>query len=460
MGEFNAGKSTFINAWIGEEVAPMGVTPTTATLNLLSYGAEKKVRLHMADDSAREGRYEDLQGLLAEAEKAGPDRVRLVEILYPAEELLRVQILDTPGLNAPVAGHERTALRAIDEADAVVFLFRAGQAGKDTEREALGKIAARRRKALGVVNHADRVSAEELPGVVARLREELGAALEDVVPLSARVALEAKKAGDAARLEASALPAVRATIEDRFFVPARAIKRRNAATRAEEAIAAATRETEASLVAAAREEGAVRAQVAGLAAERTVAAAALRRASGVVQDGIAQAARSAAAETDGFVAPRRRFWEARGVAAEDLEFLADLYEDRIGAVLESARKGLARDLGSIGQESQALQGELRGAARGALLLARGLLRGGRLEAALLASDPADPDALGVRLRQVPAGVAEEAEAAFGAAIDRVLASSTEALERRLDDLARSIRRRRLEGLRVLEAFADAIAKVE
>ena len=38
MGEFNAGKSSFVNALCGAEVAPTGVTPTTATINVLRYG--------------------------------------------------------------------------------------------------------------------------------------------------------------------------------------------------------------------------------------------------------------------------------------------------------------------------------------------------------------------------------------------------------------------------------------
>ena len=40
LGEFNAGKSTFINAFIGAKVAPMGIVPTTATLNVLRGGRE------------------------------------------------------------------------------------------------------------------------------------------------------------------------------------------------------------------------------------------------------------------------------------------------------------------------------------------------------------------------------------------------------------------------------------
>src|SRR5262249_15137801 len=45
MGEFNSGKSTFVNALLGEEVAPMGITPTTATINILKYGSERLGRV-------------------------------------------------------------------------------------------------------------------------------------------------------------------------------------------------------------------------------------------------------------------------------------------------------------------------------------------------------------------------------------------------------------------------------
>src|SRR6476660_3369394 len=38
VGEFNSGKSAFINALVGSRVAPEGVTPTTAQINVLQYG--------------------------------------------------------------------------------------------------------------------------------------------------------------------------------------------------------------------------------------------------------------------------------------------------------------------------------------------------------------------------------------------------------------------------------------
>src|SRR6185295_13680574 len=38
VGEFNAGKSAFINALVGQNVLEEGVTPTTAQIHLLTYG--------------------------------------------------------------------------------------------------------------------------------------------------------------------------------------------------------------------------------------------------------------------------------------------------------------------------------------------------------------------------------------------------------------------------------------
>ncbi len=42
VGEFNSGKSAFINALVGTTVAQEGVTPTTAQINVLQYGEQSR----------------------------------------------------------------------------------------------------------------------------------------------------------------------------------------------------------------------------------------------------------------------------------------------------------------------------------------------------------------------------------------------------------------------------------
>src|SRR5690606_6782323 len=60
MGEFSSGKSTFVNAFIGADVAPTGITPTTATINVVRYGRERGGRIIAPDGSVRELGWDDL----------------------------------------------------------------------------------------------------------------------------------------------------------------------------------------------------------------------------------------------------------------------------------------------------------------------------------------------------------------------------------------------------------------
>ncbi|MEO6951921.1 MAG: tetratricopeptide repeat protein, partial [Polyangia bacterium] len=198
MGEFNAGKSTFVNAFLGEEVAPMGVTPTTATVNLLKYGAERKGRVHYHDERTRELAWADVPAFLKGLRDDEAKQIRLVELLYPLETLQRINVVDTPGLNSIHAEHEEVARRYIEEADAVIWLFSVDQAAKASEGEALDRIATQGRKVLGVVNKIDRADESERAQIIQHIQRSLGSRLETIVPVSARAALAARKSGDAA----------------------------------------------------------------------------------------------------------------------------------------------------------------------------------------------------------------------------------------------------------------------
>ncbi len=159
MGEFNSGKSTFVNALLGEEVAPMGITPTTATINLLKYGRELGGRVVYRDGQSRAVPWAKVPALLRGLDAAEAQRIKVVEVLYPLDVLQRVNVVDTPGLNSILPEHEATAREFIAQADAVIWLFTVDQAGKASEREALQSIRAAGKKILGVLNKIDRIDA-------------------------------------------------------------------------------------------------------------------------------------------------------------------------------------------------------------------------------------------------------------------------------------------------------------
>ena len=94
LGDMKRGKSTFLNALIGENVLPTNVNPCTAVLTVLSYGQEKQVTVHFKDDRQSESmdfetfkqRYtilpEEAKKLQEEGISAFPD-VAYADVKYP-----------------------------------------------------------------------------------------------------------------------------------------------------------------------------------------------------------------------------------------------------------------------------------------------------------------------------------------------------------------------------------------
>src|SRR5688572_5414448 len=95
VGEFNSGKSAFINALVGHQVLKEGVTPTTAQIHVLKYG--------------------DTIG-------QSTDASAIAVTTAPADVLREVQIVDTPGTNAIIREHEQITTNFVPRADLVLFV--------------------------------------------------------------------------------------------------------------------------------------------------------------------------------------------------------------------------------------------------------------------------------------------------------------------------------------------------
>ena len=171
-GEFNSGKSTFINALLGTRLLDEGVTPTTTRIHTLAYGGE----------TASEVDDEGIQHVQA-----------------PVELLREVHIVDTPGTNALAREHEAITQRYIPRSDIVLFVTSADRAFTESERAFIEQIRGWGKKLVFVINKADILrSADETAEierfVVENAQRLLGFSPE-VFSLSSRQALEAKLAG-------------------------------------------------------------------------------------------------------------------------------------------------------------------------------------------------------------------------------------------------------------------------
>lgn len=174
VGEFNAGKSTFINALLGDELLPMGITPTTDAIELIRWSPRRQ-----AEFTWREQRV-----------------VR--EWLHPNTGGPGVVIVDTPGTGSVFRKHEQIAKSFLSRSDLVIFLLSAKRALAETERLYLELAKDYGKKIVVVINQADLLQRNEQKEVLAFVRQQLHELLDlrpEIFMVSAKQALKEKGGG-------------------------------------------------------------------------------------------------------------------------------------------------------------------------------------------------------------------------------------------------------------------------
>lgn len=136
VGEFNAGKSSLINAILGSKFCAEGVVPTTATINMLRYGE--------GDEGGKIQRNTDYQ-----------------ELFLPSPILKQVTIVDTPGTNAIIKEQTRLTKGFVPQSDLVLFVTSAERPITETEGKLLEYIREWGKKVVLVLNKIDLFEDEE-----------------------------------------------------------------------------------------------------------------------------------------------------------------------------------------------------------------------------------------------------------------------------------------------------------
>ncbi|HVZ74676.1 MAG TPA: dynamin family protein, partial [Polyangia bacterium] len=454
MGEFNAGKSSFVNALVGEEVAPTGVTPTTATVNILRHGPSTGARIAYHDGTTRELGAASVAPFLRELSDAEAARVRVVEIFHPLEALRRVEIVDTPGWNALRAEHEKVARDFLVEADALVWVFAVGQAAKASEKEALELARGAGKRVLGVLNKIDGADDDDVRAVIAHVRSSVGGLVEDIVPFSAKRALASKGAGRAD----AALASLDAALERQFFGAARSLKRATALAALRRFVSAATAATSppAAPDFAARRAAldATDARLRGALAKERVA----------LRARIDEAYRAAAFEVRDFVRPRAWLFGEHRAEPADERFLVELLEDALERAATTTREVLlAAATAGEAPAPPDLARAIDDAVARFDAYARGAIEGGAVAEFFRAELP--------RLRLEPAAIrdallrrAPDPEPTLFAPLGHALEAAHERAHAALDDderdaeIQRLLREEHVEG--PLAALARAVAALD
>ncbi len=173
IGEFNAGKSTFVNALLGDNLLAMGVTPTTEAIHLIRYGETAVRKPNIREDG-------------------------IYEWAHPNTGAVGVSLVDTPGTGSVFQKHETTAKAFLHRSDLVIFVISAKRALAETERLYLELARDYGKKIILVVNQVDLLNPNERQEV-RRFVEQQVEQLLDLKPLlfmvSSKEGLAAARAG-------------------------------------------------------------------------------------------------------------------------------------------------------------------------------------------------------------------------------------------------------------------------
>ncbi|MGD0971060.1 MAG: dynamin family protein [Desulfobaccales bacterium] len=212
LGAFKRGKSTLINALMGEAVLPTSIIPLTSVVTILGYGERLEIRVHFQNGQ----RTVITQGELAAyiTEKGNPRNhkgVREVEIDYPSDYLRDgVRIIDTPGVGSVYSHNSEVAYNYLPQVDAAVFVVTVDPPLSAAEEDFLKDIREYAHKLFFVLNKIDYVAEAErqeaLDFTAEVLRGNLAGQRLMIFPLSAKLGLEGKANGGSAMLTASLLP--------------------------------------------------------------------------------------------------------------------------------------------------------------------------------------------------------------------------------------------------------------
>lgn len=192
-GEYNSGKSSFINAMCGEHVLQDGPTPTTNRITLLTYG--EKVEVKEVGD-------------------------HLCQATYPLESLKNVTLVDTPGTNSIILEHAALTESFVHRAELVLFITSSDHPFTESERQFLQFLKGKwGRKVLFILNKIDLKSPEELNEIVSFLEKNCYRLLgfePKILLVSAKEAYKAKVENDIHLLEKSRIREVESFIFDKL----------------------------------------------------------------------------------------------------------------------------------------------------------------------------------------------------------------------------------------------------
>jgi GTP-binding protein EngB required for normal cell division len=185
LGQFKAGKSSFLNSLVGKAILPMGVIPVTTVITRLTYGPREKATVTHLDGTVAENDLTQVQGFTSEATNpANQKNVEVVDIELPSlKEHAGIRLVDTPGLGSVLKHHMETAENWLPEVGAALLAISADRPLSEDDLELIQELMQHTPKIVLLLTKADLLSPDQQAEVVEFFRKTLLRELDREFPV-------------------------------------------------------------------------------------------------------------------------------------------------------------------------------------------------------------------------------------------------------------------------------------
>ncbi|RTL53200.1 MAG: hypothetical protein EKK39_05050 [Sphingobacteriales bacterium] len=167
-GFFKRGKSSLINALIGQNIMPTGVVPVTAIITLLKYAAFPGIEIVYKNNQTEKNDLHCLQQYVSEEEN--PENIKNVShviVYHPAPILQQITIIDTPGVGSSLEHNTDTTLQFLTKIDVAIFVLSADMPISKSDIEFLAQLKLQVNDIVFVENKKDLLNISDLEKMMA-----------------------------------------------------------------------------------------------------------------------------------------------------------------------------------------------------------------------------------------------------------------------------------------------------
>lgn len=185
LGQFKAGKSSFLNSLIGKPILPVGVIPVTTVISRLTYSPREKATVSFFDGTRSEIDINNLDDFTSEAKNpSNRKNVEMVDIELPSlKDYAGLRLVDTPGLGSVFKYHMETSENWLPEVGAALLAVSSDRPLSENDLQLIRELIQHTPKIVLLLTKADLLTPEQQAEVVRFFEETLKRELNREFPI-------------------------------------------------------------------------------------------------------------------------------------------------------------------------------------------------------------------------------------------------------------------------------------